>query len=87
MIYMENRRSGRLSPREREVFILAARGLTWREIAGLLGIAISTVYTYRQRALLKLHASCMLQGLSLALHQGDIAITDIYPTPDQQIAA
>lgn len=43
--------SGRseLSPREREVLVHFAHGLTYRQIARQMGIAINTVDTYLRR--------------------------------------
>lgn len=44
----------RLSPREREVLVHLARGLTLAEIAGTLGVRPKTVSTFRARLLAKL---------------------------------
>ncbi len=46
---------GVLSPREREVLALLARGFTYREIAELLQISVVTVNSYIRRVYGKLH--------------------------------
>jgi RNA polymerase sigma-70 factor (ECF subfamily) len=46
----------RLSPRGREIFVLSReQGLTYREIADVLGVAPNTVYAQMGRALRALH--------------------------------
>jgi RNA polymerase sigma factor (sigma-70 family) len=59
----------KLSPREREVFALLARGCSQREIASRFGVSIKTVETHRTRIGRKLGARnraelirCALQG-------------------------
>ena len=44
---------GRLSPREREILQLLAEGRSVKEIAALLGLAISTIHTHRQHLMEK----------------------------------
>ena len=81
MIYMDNRRSLRLSPRQREVLILYARGWTRQQVAGLLGIALGTVDSHTDRAYARLGACSMPHAIVLAIKEGVITIADIYPTP------
>ncbi|TDG20469.1 LuxR family transcriptional regulator [Paraburkholderia silviterrae] len=45
---------GRLTPREREVVVLAAEGLLDKEIAQRLGISYTTVRTHLDRSFQKL---------------------------------
>jgi len=54
---MTQRRIERLSPREYAVFSRIARGETLATIADALGVAGSTVSTYRSRVLEKLGAN------------------------------
>jgi DNA-binding CsgD family transcriptional regulator len=44
----------RLTERERQIVVLTERGLTSRQIAAELGIAVGTVRTHMSRALAKL---------------------------------
>lgn len=46
--------SATLSPREREVLVLLARGYTNRQISSQLGVGVKSVETYRSRLLRKL---------------------------------
>jgi RNA polymerase sigma-70 factor (ECF subfamily) len=55
---------GRLSARERRCVELRAEGLRYREIAGMLGIGITSVENYWARAVKKIAAS--LEGPPLA---------------------
>jgi two-component system, NarL family, invasion response regulator UvrY len=59
--------AGALSPREREVLRLIARGLSVKEIAAQLLIGISTVHTHRARLRqkLKLRSDVELSGYAL----------------------
>lgn len=47
----------RLSPQERHCLELRAEGLRYREIAQILGVGISTVQTFLERAVRKLESS------------------------------
>jgi DNA-binding CsgD family transcriptional regulator len=67
--------SGRskLSPREREVLIHFAHGLTYRQIARRMGIATNTVDTYLRRIRVKSGAgnSAELVRLAISLEPPD----------------
>jgi DNA-binding NarL/FixJ family response regulator len=67
----ENGRLSRLTPREREVLLLLARGLAQSEIAQALVISPQTVATHIQRVLTKLGVRSRAQAVVLAL-QADI---------------
>lgn len=70
-----------LSPREREVLILAIQGHTIRQIASILEISTSAVKRYRERILDKLHAPCM-ETVILRVHRLKIidldSIADVF---------
>jgi FixJ family two-component response regulator len=51
----------RLTPREREVFALVAKGLLNKQIAGLLGTTEQTVKVHRSRVMQKMGASSLAQ--------------------------
>ncbi|MDX2005218.1 MAG: response regulator transcription factor [Meiothermus sp.] len=59
-----------LSPRELEVLHLIAEGLSNKEIAGRLGISLSTVKTHVEELLQKLSASDRTQAAIKAVRQG-----------------
>lgn len=59
-----------LTPRERQVFELVARGVTHREIAEQLGIGKKSVDTYRVRLYQKLHISSRAEVVELAIKCG-----------------
>jgi FixJ family two-component response regulator len=48
-------RFGRLTPREREIMIQVARGRLSKQIAGDIGIAVTTVKVHRSRAMRKMN--------------------------------
>ena len=62
-----------LTPREREVLALVARGLTSRRIAQRLGLSVSTIRTHVERCRDKLGASSRAEAVATALRQGQIA--------------
>jgi DNA-binding NarL/FixJ family response regulator len=55
--------SGKLTPREREVFELVCQGMRSREIAQELGIAEATIYKHVQNILEKLHVKSRTQAI------------------------
>ena len=59
-----------LSPREREVLLLMARGLTTDEMADALAIGVTTVRTYVYRLRLKLKVRDRAQMVSFAYRAG-----------------
>jgi DNA-binding CsgD family transcriptional regulator len=72
----EARRAGRrpamLTPREREVFGLLARGLTAIQIADELDLSPLTVRTHIQNGKDRLGAKTRMEALSMALQSGEI---------------
>jgi DNA-binding CsgD family transcriptional regulator len=66
------RRTSTLTPREREVFALLARGLTATQIADELVLSPLTVRTHIQNGKDRLGAKTRMQALSMALQSGEI---------------
>ncbi len=68
---MENQGDGEtleLSPREREVLELLARGYLYKEIAEMLKISVQTVNTYIRRIYEKLHVRSRAQAVAKYTH-------------------
>lgn len=61
---------GRLSPREREVLTLSAKGLTTNEIADLLGIGDATVKARRKMIHRKLDVQTVIEAAVIAAKAG-----------------
>jgi len=57
-----------LSPREREVIELLARGYLYKEIAEKLAISVPTVNTYIRRIYEKLHVRSRSQAVAIFTH-------------------
>lgn len=69
-------REGRcgLSPREKDVLQMIAKGLTNKEIARVLTISQFTVRTHVKHILQKLEASDRTEAISIAMHQGILSV-------------
>jgi DNA-binding NarL/FixJ family response regulator len=65
-------RIGILSPREREVLDLLAKGLTGEEVAARLSLSPETVRTHVRNAMDKLEAHTRVHAVAIALRQGEI---------------
>ena len=63
---------GSLTPREREIFQLLARGYTAPQIAELLVLSPGTVRTHVRNGVGRLGAKTRVQAVSLALARGEI---------------
>jgi DNA-binding NarL/FixJ family response regulator len=71
-----------VTPREREVLVLTARGLSTEDIAGRLFISLATVRSHLYRLQVKLHARDRAQLVSLAYQAGLLACRqDAVPVP------
>ena len=77
IIRTDRRQDGILTKRERDVLILAGRGLTNREIADSLYISTSAVRTFLNRACTKLGAHKRADAVVLALKQREIGVGEI----------
>lgn len=60
----------RLSPREREILQLVVEGFSSAEIGSMLGLASTTVDTYRSRLMAKLHINNLPELVRFAIRQG-----------------
>jgi DNA-binding NarL/FixJ family response regulator len=67
-------RSG-LSPREKDVLQMIAKGLTNKEIARVLLISQFTVRTHVKHILQKLEASDRTEAISIAMQQGILSVS------------
>jgi DNA-binding NarL/FixJ family response regulator len=65
-------RIGVLSPREREVLDLLAKGLNGEEVAVRLVLSPETVRTHVRNAMEKLEANTRVHAVAIALRQGEI---------------
>lgn len=59
-----------LSPREREVLQLLAEGMTSKEIAGKLDLAVSTIETHRKQIMAKLDLRSVAELTKFAIRTG-----------------
>lgn len=60
----------RLSPREFEVFLLLAHGLTVSQIGERLGVSVNTISTHRQRILMKMEMAHNAAIIHYAIQHG-----------------
>ena len=68
------RKNSVLTPREREIFTLLARGLTAIQIADVLYLSPLTVRTHIQNGKERLGARTRMEALSIALTRGEINV-------------
>jgi len=76
-ISMDRERKGLLTNRERDVLILASRGLTNAEIAKELFMSTSAVRTFLYRAFIKLGVKRKADAVQLALKTKEISVGEI----------
>jgi len=69
----ERRRRG-LTPREREVLTLLARGYTGEEVARELAVSAETVRAHVRNSVTKLRARTRLHAVVIALQRGEITV-------------
>ena len=60
----------RLSPREREVLKLVVEGTSSKEIAARIGVAPSSIHTYRSRIMNKLEIDNIASLVRFAIRNG-----------------
>ncbi|MBN2099274.1 MAG: helix-turn-helix transcriptional regulator [Dehalococcoidia bacterium] len=77
IVRTERRQDAALTNRERDVLILAGRGLTNAEIADRLFISVSAVRTFLNRACTKLGARRRADAVVLALKRREIGVGEI----------
>ena len=75
---MKKPQDSALTPRERDVLILVARGFTNREIAEQLCTSTSAVKIFLHQACVKLEARNRAQAVILAMRRGAIQTEDVY---------
>ncbi|MNG35701.1 Tetrathionate response regulatory protein TtrR [compost metagenome] len=61
-----------LTPRERDVFVPLAQGLSNREIAERLGVSVKTVDLYRGRVMKRLQADSLAELVGIAIACGAV---------------
>ena len=61
---------GELSPREREVLQVLAEGMTSKEIAAKLDVAVSTIETHRKQIMAKLELRSVAELTKFAIRTG-----------------
>ena len=65
-----------LSPRQRTCLVLAAAGMTERDMGRELGLATTTVHNYLARARERLGARSTTQAVAVAIGRGLIAVEE-----------
>jgi len=78
IIPAEHRPDSQLTNRERDVVILAGRGLSNRQIADTLYMSVSAVRTFLSGASTKLGAKSRTDTIMIALRQGDVGMGEMY---------
>jgi DNA-binding CsgD family transcriptional regulator len=78
---------GALSPRERELLLLSARGLSVAEIADMLGLAENTVKVEKSLMRRRLGARNSAQAVVLGVMNGDVTLDEIQSTHRSPVAA
>ena len=68
------RRRRGLTPREREVLTLLARGYTGEEVARELAVSAETVRAHVRNSVTKLRARTRLHAVVIALQRGEITV-------------
>jgi DNA-binding CsgD family transcriptional regulator len=68
------RRRRGLTPREREVLTLLARGYTGEQVARELSVSAETVRAHVRNSVTKLHARTRLHAVVMALQRGEITV-------------
>jgi len=77
IVRTDRRQDATLTNRERDVLVLAGRGLTNAEIAERLYVSVSAVRTFLNRACTKLGARRRADAVVLALKQREIGVGEI----------
>ncbi len=70
MLDMGRVQIARLTPREKEVFVLIVRGQTNKHVARSLGCAERTIKAHRQRVMEKMQVRTLAELVSLAERTG-----------------
>jgi DNA-binding CsgD family transcriptional regulator len=73
VLLLRERRSGGLTPREREALRLVAIGATTPQVAEELGISPETVRTHVRNAMNKLGARTRAQAIAIAMRDGELS--------------
>jgi|GEM_PF-1535569 len=73
----ENTAKNTLTEREIKIITLIAKGKSSKEIAKILHISTSTVYTHRQHIMEKLNAHSAMKVVHFAINQGYIDINNL----------
>jgi len=70
-------RSKKLTPREAQALVWAARGLTAEQTSTRMGISTLTVKDTRRSAINRMDSVCLTQALAVALKRGDLTIDQL----------